>query len=92
MKLKSYSKIKRRNANNNGQLTFDFLFDNEPIPECADYLLQMINLDGKKFRRKEELAREYIHQLKLWRAKNPAKDVLDIVPPNWIDYVKQNLI
>lgn len=83
--------MKRRNANNNSQLTFDYLFEDEPIPECADYLLQMINRNGKKFRRKENLAREYIHQLKVWRAKNPTKDVMGIVPPNWINYVKQNI-
>lgn len=79
-------------AENNAQLSFDFLFADEPVPDSADYLLQMINLDGKKFRRKEELAREYLHQLKLWRAKNPEMDVLDIVPPDWIDYVKQNIL
>lgn len=83
--------MRRRKAENNAQLTFDFLFADEPIPDSADCLRQMINLEGKKFRRKEDLAREYIRQLKLCRAKNPAKDIMSIVPPTWIDYVKSNL-
>lgn len=75
------------------QLSFEF-DDMVPIPECGE-LLELHNYlmkdPAKKIETPAELANEMVRELKLWQEKNPGRDVIDIVPPNWKEYIKNRL-
>ena len=62
------------------------LFPNiEPIPEC-DALI-----DGKRYKTPGDVAQEMLRECRLWKRNNPGKNVMDIITPDWVKYIKQNL-
>lgn len=64
------------------------LFTNEemgvPIPECSPIALEMYGTPEKVARLTLEAARK-------WKAQHPKKNVMDIIPPDWREYIKANL-
>lgn len=57
----------------------------EPIPEC-DALI-----DGKRYKTPGDVAQEMLRECRLWKRNNPGKNVMDIITPDWVKYIKQNL-
>lgn len=68
-----------------GQLSFDFVEDLTPIPDCT-FLMEMT---GYKTPRK--VADEMVSKARLWVKNNPGKDVRSILTPEWVDYVIEQL-
>lgn len=64
------------------------LFTNEemgvPIPECSPIALEMYGTPEKVARLTLEAARK-------WKTQHPKKNVMDIIPPDWREYIKANL-
>lgn len=65
-------------------ITLELFADIEPIPECESML------DGKRYRKPGDVANEMLRECRLWQKNNPSKNVMDIIPPNWVKFVKQN--
>lgn len=67
------------------------LFDDElvPVPDCTD----LIGYFGKRrgFDTPAKVANEMIREARVWQGKNPEKDVLEVITPDWRDYVRANL-
>ena len=62
------------------------LFPNiEPIPDCEALI------DGKRYKTPGDVAQEMLRECRLWKSKTPDKDVMDIITPDWANYIKQNL-
>ena len=55
-----------------------------PIPKCSDIALE-------KWGTPERVARLTIEAARKWKAAHPGKDVMEIIPPSWREYVKANL-
>ena len=66
-------------------ITLDLFADIEPVPEC-EYLI-----DGRRFKNAADVANEMLHECRLWKKRNPGKNVMDIVTPEWAKYIQQNL-
>lgn len=63
-----------------------FVFDEIiPIPECSG-LMEMT-----KFKRPIDLADEMVREAKLWQQKHPDRDIMDIITPEWKEYIKSRL-
>jgi hypothetical protein len=67
-------------------ITLGLFTDIEPIPECATNLI-----DGKRFRTPLDVANEMLRECRIWQKNNPGKNVMDIITPDWVKYIKQNL-
>lgn len=65
------------------QLSFEF--DVIPIPECSGLM------ELTKFKRPIDLANEIVREAKLWLRKYPDGDVMDIITPEWKEYIKNRL-
>lgn len=67
------------------------LFDDElvPVPDCTD----LIEHFGKRrgFDTPAKVANEMVREARQWQGKNPDKDVMDIITPDWREYVRTNL-
>ena len=66
-------------------ITLALFADIEPIPEC-DYLI-----DGKRYKTPGDVANEMLRECRMWQKNNPGKNVMDIITPDWVKYIKQNL-
>nr|DAT40447.1 MAG TPA: hypothetical protein [Caudoviricetes sp.] len=66
-------------------ITLGLFTDIEPIPECENLI------DGKRFRTPGNVADEMLRECRIWQKNNPGKNVIDIIPPNWVKYIIQNL-
>ncbi len=67
-------------------ITLGLFSDIEQIPECATNLI-----DGKRFRIPLDVANEMLRVCRIWQKNNPGKNVMDIITPDWVKYIKQNL-
>lgn len=63
----------------------DLFSDIAPIPDC-EFLI-----DGKRFKSPSEVAREMLRECRVLQNKNQGKDVIDVISPDWKEYIKQNL-
>ena len=55
-----------------------------PIPECDPITLKIYGTPEKVARLTVEAARK-------WKQQRPDKDVFELIPPSWREYVKANL-
>ena len=66
-------------------------FDDQitPIPDCTD----MIETYGARhgIKNPSEIASEMLKEARLWQSRNRGKNVLEIITPEWKDYIKENL-
>lgn len=67
------------------------LFDDElvAVPDCTD----LIELIGRRrgFNTPAMVANEMVREARIWQGKNPDKDVLEVITPDWREYVRANL-
>lgn len=55
-----------------------------PIPECSQLALE-------KYGTPERVARLTLEAARKWQRQHPKNDVMEIIPPDWREYVKANL-
>jgi hypothetical protein len=67
--------------------SFDFHVRPNPKATIEDEAL----IDGKRYKTPGDVAQEMLRECRLWKSKNPDKDVMDIITPDWANYIKQNL-
>lgn len=67
------------------QLSFEF-DDVIPIPDCSG-IMEIT----KKYKRPIDVANEMVRQAKLWQQKHPDRDVMEIITPDWKEYIKSRL-
>lgn len=61
------------------------LFDDVvPIPECSQ---RSIEIWGSP----ERVAELTLEGARTWKRKHPGQDVMQIIPPDWKEYIKANL-
>lgn len=63
------------------------LFSDEelvPIPECSSFALE-------KYGTPERVARLTVEAARRWKRQHPGKNVMDVIPPTWREYIKANL-
>lgn len=63
------------------------LFSDEelvPIPECSSLALE-------KYGTPERVARLTVEAARRWKRQHPGKNVMDVIPPTWREYIKANL-
>lgn len=67
------------------------LFDNlvTPIPDCTDLLERYGVRHGIKS--PTAIAREMLKEARLWQSRNKGEDVMEVIPPEWKDYIKENI-
>ena len=66
------------------------LFDDVPaVPDCTD----LLNIEEirRKYRTPDKIACKMLDEAKSWQQRHPDKNVLDIVTPQWREYIKFNL-
>ncbi|MBR4533908.1 MAG: hypothetical protein IKO85_05125 [Bacteroidaceae bacterium] len=66
------------------------LFDDvATIPDCSD----LIDTFGRKrgFNTPVKVANEMMREARLWQERHPNEDVCEVIPPNWKEYVQQNI-
>lgn len=66
------------------------LFDDVPaIPDCTDFL----NYEPikRKYGTPDKIASEMLDEAKRWQRQHPDKDVTEIIPPAWREYITFNL-
>ena len=67
------------------------LFDGQvvPIPDCTD----LIEFFGKRsgFNSPLKVADEMLREARMWQDSHPKESVLDIIPPNWKEFIKANI-
>ena len=66
------------------------LFDDiVPVPDCAE----AIELYGKKMglNSPSKMANEMVKEAREWQNRNPDKDVMEIITPEWKEYIKANI-
>lgn len=68
-----------------GQLTFDFIDEIVPIPECFE-LMAMCGYKTPK-----ALADEMAREARIWQKRNPGKDVMEIITPDWKKYINHKI-
>lgn len=64
------------------ELKFDEVI---PIPECSG-LMEMM-----KLKRPIDVANEMVRAAKLWQQKHPDRGVMEIITPDWKEYIKSRL-
>lgn len=66
-------------------------FDNQiiPIPDCTE----LIALVGRKrgITSPSGIASQMLREARLWQARHPNRDIMEIITPDWREYIKQNL-
>lgn len=55
-----------------------------PIPECSEIALA-------KYKTPERVARLTLEAARRWKARNPGRDLMEIIPPTWREFIKANL-
>ena len=67
------------------------LFDDEivPIPDCTEFIEHFGKERG--YDTPVRVANEMMREARAWQRKNPGKDILEIITPDWRDYVNANL-
>ena len=67
------------------------LFDDilVPVPDCTDFIEHFGRRRG--FDTPAKVANEMVREARTWQRKNPGKDVLEVITPDWRDYVSANL-
>ena len=63
--------------------------DVPPIPDCSDLLA--IPSIKRKSMTPEKIAEKMLERARYWHAIHPGRDVMEIVPPLWREYIKYNL-
>lgn len=66
------------------QLSLEFE-DVIPIPECSGLM------ELTKFKCPIDLADEMVREARLWQEKHPDRDVMEIIIPDWKEYIKNRL-
>ncbi len=66
------------------------LFPEVPvIPDCTDLLnVSFIKL---KYKTAAKIADEIVREARQWQSQHPNMDVMEIITPEWRDYVRYNL-
>lgn len=68
------------------QLTFDFIDDEiVPIPECSG----LMAMSG--YKTPQALADEMVREARIWQKRNPSKDVMEIITPDWKEYINHKI-
>lgn len=67
------------------QLTFDFIEEIVPIPDCT-FLMDVTGL-----RTPTEVANEMVREARVWQENNPGKDVMDVITPKWKEYINHKI-
>lgn len=67
----------------------DLFADVPAVPDCTELLA--LECVKKKWPSAGRLAAEMLKEAREWQRKNPGKDVLEIVPPDWKQYISYNL-
>ena len=67
------------------QLTFDFIEEIIPIPDCS-FLMDVTGL-----RTPTEVANEMVREAQVWQENNPGKDVMDVITPEWQEYINHKI-
>lgn len=57
-----------------------------PIPDCSEIMKMM-----KKYKRPIDIANEMVREANLWQQNNPDKNVMEIITPEWKEYIKSRL-
>lgn len=67
------------------------LFDDliVPIPDCTDFIEHFGRKRG--YDTPEKVANEIMREARKWLGEHAGRDVTEIIPPNWQEYVKANL-
>lgn len=67
------------------------LFDDEivPVPDSSEIIEHFGKSRG--FNTPAKVANEMIREARLWQGKNPDKNVLEVITPDWQEYVRANL-
>ena len=66
------------------------LFADVPqIPDCTD-LLKFDSIKSK-YRTPDKIADEMLNEARQWQRQHPDKDVTEIIPPAWREYITFNL-
>lgn len=55
-----------------------------PIPECDDLMLKIYGTP-------ENIARLMIEAARKWKRQHPGMDVMEVIAPNWKEYIRVNL-
>lgn len=66
------------------QLALEFE-DVIPIPECRELI------ELTKFKRPIDVADDMVREARLWQEKHPDRDVMEIITPDWKEYIKSRL-
>ena len=62
------------------------LFDEViPFPECSE--LMKIT----KLKRPIDVADRMVQEVRVWQQKHPDRDVMEIITPDWEEYIKSRL-
>lgn len=67
------------------QLTFDFIEEIVPIPDVP-FLMDVTGL-----RTPTEVADEMVREARIWQERNPGKDVMDVITPEWKEYINHKI-
>ena len=67
------------------QLTFDFIDEIVPIPECSG----LMAMSG--YKTPQALADEMVREARIWQKRNPGKDVMEVITPDWKEYVNHKI-
>ena len=65
------------------------LYDVPPIPDCSD-LLSIPSIKRRGIT-PEMIAEQMIESVRYWRAINPGRDWMSIVPTPWKEYISYNI-
>lgn len=67
------------------------LFDDEiiPIPYCQDFIDDFGKERG--YDTPQKVANEIMREAKKWQGEHPGVDLMEIITPDWREYVKANL-
>lgn len=67
------------------QLTFDFIDEIVPIPECSG----LMAMSG--YKTPQALADEMVREARIWQKRNPGKDVMEVITPDWKEYINHKI-
>lgn len=67
------------------QLTFDFIEEIVSIPDCT------FLMDATGLRTPSEVANEMVRKVRIWQEKNPGKGVMDVITPEWQEYINHKI-
>ena len=63
----------------------DFIKEIVPIPDCS-FLMDVTGL-GTPI----EVANEMVREARVWQENNPGKDVMDVITPEWKEYINHKI-